>query len=75
MVDGNFSYRDDTYQTERLDNLYDRVSRMEGRMEHLATREDVSNVRYSLLLAIMSILLSLFAAAISVFVHLLSTRA
>lgn len=72
MANGNGSLRDDAYRTERIDDVHNRVARIEGRIEFLASKEDVANVKYSLLLAGISILISVSVGVISVLVHLLS---
>ena len=37
------------YYNERLDDVQTRLSRIEGRMESLASREDLANAKYNLL--------------------------
>lgn len=42
------SARSETYHVERLDDVNTRLSRIEGRMESLATKEDVANAKIQL---------------------------
>ena len=47
----NGSFQVGGYHTERLDDVSTRLARVEGRMDSLATKEDVSNAKYGMLLS------------------------
>ena len=38
------------YHTERLDDVSTRLARVEGKMDGLATKEDVANAKYGMLM-------------------------
>ncbi|MDE2816595.1 MAG: hypothetical protein OXM03_01585 [Chloroflexota bacterium] len=62
MSDSNGSLRSEGYHVQRLDDVLARVSYIEGRLEALATKEDVANAKYALLVAYISIGISVLVA-------------
>ena len=62
MSDSNGSLRSEGYHIQRLDDVLSRVSYIEGRLEALATKEDVANAKYALLVAYISIGISVLVA-------------
>ena len=66
MADSN-GLRLDSFQLEQLrqfSTLGDRVSRLEGRAENWATKDDVSNARFSALVVVLTIGTGIAAALI-----------
>ncbi len=58
----NGSLRSEGYHQQRLDDVHARVAYIEGRMESFATKEDVANAKYALLVAYISIGVSVLVA-------------
>ena len=56
------------YHTERLDDVSIRLARVEGKMESLATREDVANAKLYLVVAGIGIIVAIVVGAISIVV-------
>ena len=57
------------YHAERLDDVSTRVARMEGRMDSMATKEDVANAKVYLLLAAAGILVAIGTGVVSIIVR------
>ena len=74
MAETNGSLRSERYQIERLDDVRDRVSNIEGRLEELiktlATKEDVANAKLAMFIAYIGIGMSLLIGIGSIVVRL-----
>ncbi len=58
-----------TYHVERLDDVSTRLARLEGRMDLMASREDVANAKYSMTLAWIGIAVAVLVGAVSIAVR------
>lgn len=66
---GGRDIRDNTYHVERLDDVSTRLARLEGRMDLMASREDVANAKYSMILAWIGIAVAVLVGAVSIVVR------
>lgn len=62
MAESSGAVRREEYNTERLEDVRDRVARIEGRLDSLATREDVANAKLAMYIAYTSIGVSILVA-------------
>ena len=58
-----------SYQVQRLDDFSTRLARLEGRMDLMASREDVANAKYSMTLAWIGIGVAVLVGAVSIVVR------
>ena len=58
-----------SYQVQRLDDVSTRLARLEGRMDLMASREDVANAKYSMTLAWIGIAVAVLVGAVSIVVR------
>ena len=72
MADSDGSVRREEYNTERLNDVRDRVSRMEGRLESLASKEDVANAKFHLTVSWAGTVVAVVAALGSILGNFLS---
>lgn len=54
------------YYNERLDDVNTRLARIEGRMESLATREEVANAKFNLLAYWVGLGLAIIIGAVNI---------
>lgn len=66
MSDSNGSLRSEGYHIERLDDVLTRVARIEGKLESFATKEDVANAKYAMLIAWVGISVAVLTAIVSI---------
>ena len=66
---GGNSPRFADYQSERIDDINTRLARLEGRMESMATREDVANAKYSTMMAWIGIGIAVLVGLVSIIVR------
>lgn len=69
MSESNGSLRSEGYHLRRLDDVHTRVAYIEGRLESFATKEDVANAKYALLVAYISIGISVLVAVGSIVIR------
>lgn len=63
---GSGGLRTEGYHVARLDDVSTRLARVEGRMDSLATKEDVSNAKLHMLLSWIGIAIAILVGAASV---------
>lgn len=64
--------RPDSYQVERLDDVSNRLSHIEGELKGMATKADVANAKYSMLLAWLGLGMAVVVGAASIIIRFLS---
>ena len=58
--------REGGYHVERLDDVSTRLARLEGRMDSFATKEDLSNAKYNVLVAWIGFAIAIIVGAFSI---------
>ena len=66
MPERNGPLRSEGCHIERLDDVVARVARIEGRLESFATKEDVANAKYAMLIAWIGISVAVLTAVVSI---------
>ena len=65
----NVPTQESNYHIERLDDVRERLSHMEGRMESFATKEDVANAKLAVILLWVGAAVMVLSAVVSALIR------
>ena len=57
------------YHTQRLDDVSERLARLEGKMDSVATKEDVANAKVAMILAFVAMAITVLIGIVGIVVR------
>ena len=57
------------YDTRRIDDISTRLARLEGKMEAMASKEDVANAKYTMTMAWIAMAVAILVGVVSIIVR------